>query len=86
MHTCATPVVGRGIRSGTVNNEKTVERNGPWASPEAVGPPIVADVVVATVQPGATVIKGELGQVAVDKMLDSGLSLLLVQRDVVARL
>ena len=53
------------------------------ASPEAVGPTTTAEVLVATISSSAAVIKSELGQVAVDMMLDSGLSVSLVWMDIV---
>lgn len=45
--------------------EVTVELLWPQATPEAVGPPTVVYVVVATIQPSTAVITGELDQVAV---------------------
>ena len=48
---------------------------------EAVGPTTITEVLVA-IRSSAAVVKGELGQVAVDMMLDSGSSVSLVQRDI----
>ena len=56
---------------------------GKGSGAEAVGPTTTAEVLVATIRSSAVVIKGELGQVAVDMMLDSGLSVSLVWRDIV---
>ena len=58
-------------------------RDGPQVSPEAVGPATTAEVLIATIRPSAAVIKGELGTVAVDMMLDSGSSVSLVRNDIV---
>ena len=52
-------------------------------SPEAVGPTTTAEVLITTIRPSAAVIKGELGTVAVDMMLDSGSSVSLVRKDIV---
>ena len=56
---------------------------GPWASPDVLGPfkDVAADVVIAAVRSNTAIVRGQLGSVDMDMMLDSGSSVSLVQKD-----
>ena len=57
---------------------------GPWASPDVLGPfkDVDADVVIATVRSNTVIVRGQLGSVDMDMMLDSGSSVSLVRKDI----
>ena len=59
--------------------------SGPGTPRAQVSPPSVSNVVVAAVQPSAAVLKGRLGHIKVDILLDSGSTVSLVRNSILPR-
>ena len=59
---------------------------GPWASPDVLGPfkAVDADVVIAAVRSNTAIVRGQLGSVDMDMMLDSRSSVSLVRKDILS--
>ncbi len=58
---------------------------GPQASQSLLGPRDVNTITVAAIKTNAAVIKGEIGGIAMDMMLDSGSAVSLVRRETMKR-
>ena len=56
--------------------------SGPGTPRAQVSPPSVSNVVVAAVHPSAAVLKGRLGDIEVDILLDSGSTVSLVRNSI----
>ena len=58
----------------------------PLASPDVLGPfkAVDADVVIAAVRSNTPIVRGQLGSVDMDMMLDSGSSVSLVRKDILS--
>ena len=58
----------------------------PWASLDVLGPfkAVDADVVIAAVRSNTAIIRGQLGSVDMDMMLDSGSSVSLVRKNILS--